>query len=251
METPDRLTSTLAQLTEQGADRFDPVRFRYITSLMRRSARKPLSVRRRLTDKALTALDEYQRRFEVARKEATHQLTARMARKQPAQTEPSQRPCEQCDCHGIQQRFERDDREVERSGLSALNDQIARAGRLAGDQAEHGSLIALMQKQEEEIVASMRDPSGDQGAPMALGDGRLRAIHFFEKNRADDHAHRFVFRAINTVPENPGHLNSQMLVTRCLTAMHRLAPDYLRHWMSYMETLLWLEGRAGKKKNRA
>ena len=133
--------------------------------------------------------------------------------------------------------------------LPSLTDQIAQAGQ--SRQRECGKQIlplTLMQKQEQEIVAAIRNPSGDPGTPAAGGDGRLRAIPFFEKNWADDHAHRFVSSAITNVPEDPGHLNSQMLVTRCLTAMSHLAPDYLRHWIRYMESLLWLEG-AGREED--
>lgn len=42
-------------------------------------------------------------------------------------------------------------------------------------------------------------------------------------------------------PENAGPLNSHKLMLRSLALMHALSPDYLRHFLSRMDALLWLE----------
>lgn len=42
-------------------------------------------------------------------------------------------------------------------------------------------------------------------------------------------------------PENAGPMNSQHLVLRSLQVMRDVAPDYLQGFMSYVDTLIWLE----------
>ena len=42
-------------------------------------------------------------------------------------------------------------------------------------------------------------------------------------------------------PENAGPMNSQHLVLRSLERMRDIAPDYLQGFMSYIDTLIWLE----------
>jgi len=44
-----------------------------------------------------------------------------------------------------------------------------------------------------------------------------------------------------SVPENAGPLHSQALVLRLLTQLQALSPDYLAHFVSHVDALLWLE----------
>lgn len=50
-----------------------------------------------------------------------------------------------------------------------------------------------------------------------------------------------VKQAVGRGPENAGPLNSHMLMLRSLTLMKHLSSDYLRRFLSEMDTLLWLE----------
>lgn len=50
-----------------------------------------------------------------------------------------------------------------------------------------------------------------------------------------------VKQAVVRGPENAGPLNSHMLMLRSLTLMKELSTDYLRRFLSEMDTLLWLE----------
>ena len=43
------------------------------------------------------------------------------------------------------------------------------------------------------------------------------------------------------LPQNPGPLNPQMLAIKSLSTMRELSPDYLNRFVSYVDTLLWLE----------
>jgi hypothetical protein len=50
-----------------------------------------------------------------------------------------------------------------------------------------------------------------------------------------------VTQAVERGPANAGPLNSHMLVLRTLSLLRDLSPDYLRRFLSQMETLQWLE----------
>ena len=60
-----------------------------------------------------------------------------------------------------------------------------------------------------------------------------------------------VTEAVERGPENPGPLNSHMLVLRTLGLMRDLSPDYLRRFMTHADTLLWLEQAQGRPKEAA
>jgi hypothetical protein len=50
-----------------------------------------------------------------------------------------------------------------------------------------------------------------------------------------------VDQAVGRGPVNAGPLNSHMLVLRSLALMRKLSPDYLRRFLSHVDTLLWLD----------
>ena len=244
MDAWQRAESRLNGLTQQGADRFDPVRFSYLAALVRGAEDKKPSVRRRLAEKALKSMDDYQKRLEAARNAAACQIE-RTAESDVERAEALKAPYERCDYRGVRRMGERFDRQAARPFLR-LKEQMELSGHLAQANAAQFSMDALLRLQEEQIVKAVDGIGGDPQPLSFTTDTSLRAFHFFEASWAAHHAETVVSHAIGHLPENPGHLNSQMLVTRCLSAMRKLAPAYLRRWVGYMETLLWLEGAKGE-----
>ncbi len=53
-------------------------------------------------------------------------------------------------------------------------------------------------------------------------------------------------QALRRGPENAGPLNSHRLMLRSLSLMQSLSPDYLRRFLSQVDSLLWLEQAATK-----
>ncbi len=49
-----------------------------------------------------------------------------------------------------------------------------------------------------------------------------------------------VTQALAQAPQNPGPINSHMLVLRSIELMRDLSPDYLHRFMGYVDTLLLL-----------
>jgi hypothetical protein len=43
------------------------------------------------------------------------------------------------------------------------------------------------------------------------------------------------------VPKNAGPLNSSSLVHRALSLMQEVSPDYLQHFLGYLDTLAWMD----------
>ncbi|MEM5275319.1 DUF2894 domain-containing protein [Cupriavidus taiwanensis] len=48
-------------------------------------------------------------------------------------------------------------------------------------------------------------------------------------------------QSLERVPENAGPLNTDHLVHRALSLMRETSPEYLRHFLSYVEGMAWLE----------
>ncbi len=69
----------------------------------------------------------------------------------------------------------------------------------------------------------------------------LKSVRRFRETYSKIAAVQQVERALVRAPENAGPLNSHMLVLHSLALMRGLSPDYLRRFMSHVDTLLWLD----------
>ena len=85
----------------------------------------------------------------------------------------------------------------------------------------------------------------------------LKSLSYFKSTWSRLSAARRLTQSLAKMPENAGPLNSHHLVHRSLTLMRDLSPDYLDRFMSYADTLLWIEqatsagGAAGAASPRA
>ena len=83
-------------------------------------------------------------------------------------------------------------------------------------------------------------------ASQALCDGtesmsELRSVRQFSEVWSKISAEKQVAQALHAGPDNAGPLNPHKLMLRSLNLMRTLSPDYLRHFWSQMDSLLWLE----------
>ena len=69
----------------------------------------------------------------------------------------------------------------------------------------------------------------------------LRSIVCFHETWTRLSVEQQLAETLACAPENAGPLNSQHLVLRSLQLMRDIAPDYLQGFMSYVDTLIWLE----------
>ena len=69
----------------------------------------------------------------------------------------------------------------------------------------------------------------------------LRSIACFQETWSRLSTEQQLAETLACAPENAGPLNSQHLVLRSLQLMREIAPGYLQGFMSYIDTLIWLE----------
>lgn len=84
----------------------------------------------------------------------------------------------------------------------------------------------------------------------------LPDIDYFRKTWARVSTGLHLKQSLEHVPQNAGPLNSSNLVHRSLSLMRELAPDYLHHFLSYVDALSWMEqlktsGATASKEPRA
>lgn len=91
----------------------------------------------------------------------------------------------------------------------------------------------------------------------AIDPAQMKSVRRFSESWSKIAVQQQLDRAIGRAPEQAGPLNSHRLMLRSLTLMRDLSPDYLRRFLTQMETLLWLDqvnqsltltdAKAGKK----
>lgn len=74
----------------------------------------------------------------------------------------------------------------------------------------------------------------------------MKSVRRFSEVWSKISAEQQAAQAFSRGPENAGPLNAHRLMLRSLALMQNLSPDYLRHFLSQMDSLLWLEQAAVK-----
>lgn len=85
-----------------------------------------------------------------------------------------------------------------------------------------------------------RAPTSD---PVALP--AVEALDTFRSLWSEVRVQSQMRQSLEQVPADAGPLNSGSLVHRSLTLMHELSPAYLQNFLSYIDTLSWLEQMHG------
>ncbi|AOJ04827.1 hypothetical protein WS70_24010 [Burkholderia mayonis] len=205
---------TLDAWRARGADRLDPVRFRFIDALHRRTAGQTGDARRILDARLSALLNAYADDLQHAESKAD---AAERATPTPMPTPkptsmpmPPPMPAEAA-CGPLAAL-------LDYIGSQARPDAGGLAAGAAGSAANR-SRLAL--RPEPEMLAYFRETWSRVSA-----DSQLR-------------------ESLEQVPRNAGPLNSSSLVHRSLSLMRELSPEYLRQFLSYVDALSWLEQMNG------
>ena len=91
------------------------------------------------------------------------------------------------------------------------------------------------------LAQQASDDSGDVSKDGAAAPPELKALRHHRTSWSKLRVNQQLTQAIAQAPENAGPLNSTRLILQSLALMRELSPDYLNHFMTYAETLLWLE----------
>lgn len=253
MDTPNTLQHRLAVLAESGADGFDPARWCYIASLARRAQGKQGAVKHRIEQIALKALDGYRNCFDREQAKAA-EMMVRAASEFPDATESMRTLFSKGDFSGMRRLLGRFSPPHRPGVLTPLTNRIMRGAHALEKEKTPLTFDELLRQQDAEVLQSV---ALREDSPQPAEKADLKMFHIFRKTWSRLYADRLVAHAIKDRPENAGPLNSQMLATRSLFIMRKLSPSYLNRFVSYMETLLWLEQageentpRTEKKRNR-
>lgn len=194
--------SDLDALRALGAERWDPVRFHHLQVLARRLPEQTPAVQRVLAQRLAQR---------VAQVQADGERHAHSVRGKPAAS-PSVAPAAQG------------------GALAQLLRELQPSGQPAG---------AATAPQGAAMGAPAPAPllAQDDGASLS----ELGSVRRFGEVWAKVSAQQQVDRALDRGPENAGPLNSHRLMLRALSLMRDLSPDYLRRFLSQVDTLLWLE----------
>lgn len=108
--------------------------------------------------------------------------------------------------------------------------------------AEH--TVALPNPNLVSAVIEAKPSPPTEGFPSAA---ELKSVTYFRSTWSKLLCEQQLTQTLAKAPENAGPMNSQHLVLRTLQLMRDLSPDYLQGFMSYIDTLVWLEHSAAAK----
>ncbi|HEX5785137.1 MAG TPA: DUF2894 domain-containing protein [Burkholderiaceae bacterium] len=212
--------SELDALRALGADRWDPVRFHHLEVLARRLPEQTPAVQRvlaqRLAQRVAQVQAQLQRQAEAqvpveVQVQADGERHAHSVRGKPAAS-PSVAPAAQG------------------GPLAQLLRELQPSGQSTGIATAAQGLTKAAQAPAPLLAQ-------DDGASLS----ELGSVRRFGEVWAKVSAQQQVDRALDRGPENAGPLNSHRLMLRALSLMRDLSPDYLRRFLSQVDTLLWLE----------
>ncbi|SCX47010.1 DUF2894 domain-containing protein [Variovorax sp. EL159] len=180
----------LAGWRARGEHRIDPVRFRFIEALARRTAALQGDARRILDGKLTVLLAAYGEGVERVR------------------------------------------------GVDGAATAPAGAEQLG---ASPSGALAELVEHIAQVSAHDDAPVPGEAAASLASTGELKTFRYFRGTWSRLSAERRLTQSLAKVPDNAGPLNSHHLVHRSLMLMRDLSPEYLNRFMSYVDTLLWVE----------
>ena len=213
--------ATMAALRARGAERFDPVRYRFIEALARRAQAYGGEARRVVDGKLAEAVAEYGKGFEQAEGEARKTL-GRLSAEFPDAAEELGEIYRTGDFGGLRR-------------VAAKLEGQYRCGPLT-------DLVGSMAQQAPEKTGSTAaNHDGTNAGPGA----ELKSVRYFGDTWSKLGTNQRLTQALAQGPENAGPLNSHLLVLKSLETMRDISPDYLNRFMSYVDALLWLDQAGG------
>ncbi|MEC4717994.1 DUF2894 domain-containing protein [Noviherbaspirillum sp. CPCC 100848] len=218
--SPD-FDAAITALRTAGADRFDPVRFRYIEVLAERAGSHQGNVRRMLDARLAQALASLRECFALGQSDAK-EILERGVREHPHAARDLQR------LHGA------GDFKAMRRLVGDLK-QSGQSGQSASSSL--GALVRQLEQRERHVP----DNAGSHLREHAGLRPELRTIRSFKNTLSKLSVHKQVAQALEQAPKNAGPINSHMLVLRSLALMRDISPDYLNRFISYADALLCLD----------
>jgi hypothetical protein len=137
--------------------------------------------------------------------------------------------------HGGEARRILDDR------LSRLLEAYADDLEAAASSVDAADSLTTKSPPDHGALGGLIDHISNQVAPRPSTFPTLEALDEFRKIWSELRTDSQVRQSLEQVPANAGPLNSGNLVHRSLTLMRELSPGYLQQFLSYVDTLSWME----------
>lgn len=214
------LLSWQASLLDAGAQHLDPSRFHYLEVLSQRIDTTQGEVRRILEKKLKDALTDYDERFRLAQVGARAEV-ATLSGRHPELA-----------------------RELQRFFAAGNYGAMRQLGTQAAFNTPSVPLTQLTQLTQhiENAKQGGRDPRLESSLVSGMeASSEMASVRRFREAWSRIAAENQVDQAVERGPVNAGPLNSHLLVLRSLALMRRLSPEYLRRFLSHVDTLLWLD----------
>lgn len=140
--------------------------------------------------------------------------------------------------------------------LAVFQERFAQASQVNNDKSQLSGQQQRHRIQPSALAGLTRDltqnlPKNAQanadGSDAGMGAGaELKSIRYFRDTWSKLSVEKQLAQAVEQGPENAGPLNSHQLLLRSLAVMRDISPAYLKRFMSYVDTLLWLDQAHGK-----
>ena len=104
---------------------------------------------------------------------------------------------------------------------------------------DDNSMDAQLARQEQEIVNATAATPGS--SPQAFEGQELKSARHFRAGLVKMNADKLVSESLQGARADSGPLNPEKLVIHSLALMRELSPHYLSRFVSYMDTLFYLE----------
>jgi hypothetical protein len=104
-----------------------------------------------------------------------------------------------------------------------------------------GALGKLLDDIANRAANRVDDLATTDATPGTAALPTLEALDEFRNIWSEVRIESQIRQSLEQVPADAGPLNSGSLVHRSLTLMHELSPGYLQHFLSYIDTLSWME----------
>jgi len=253
-----KLKAKLDHLIQSGADQFDPVRFRFIVAMFERASNKIPSIKQVIQTKTDKALSLYQDEFDLARDQAAY-ISDQVESDFPDSASQVKDLFDSNNFKGVKRLASnlsqaKKNKPKNLGALAELSQQLNQFGIASNDNSEAQSFDDVLRQQEDEIVQqfghsgnqlsafdSAQQNASQTTSGVRSGQRELKSIQRFRASREKIYADELVTQSIKEGPENPGPINPHMLAIRSISNMRDISPKYLSRFVSYIDSLFWLE----------
>lgn len=210
------IAAELLAMQSRQEDEFQPARFSHMHRLLRRAERASAGVQQILLKKLMVLITEYKEDLTQAKN---------LHAQEPIAGQAQQHSPRQQRARHLLRTLRRD---LSAPSLTELTVDSAQAL----DDEMHASEQAAQLSQLELPIKEDRTPAHRR---------ELKAVRRYRQIAAQQKTESMVNRSLIARPQNPGPLNPHMLAIKSLTSMRDLSLPYLNRFVSYIETILWLE----------